>query len=401
MSKTMWNKNFVLFVAALLITYFGDACYLVSFMWLAIELTDNVAIAGVVMAVQSIPMILLSPFAGSILDRMSKKRVLVFCDLVRVVILGGLFICFALDWINIWMLLIIAFLMTLFDVVYRPAVRVVIPQLVGGEHLADANSAVLTVQQGVAVFGNVTAGFLVAFAGVYPTLVIDLLTFLISAGLFSLIAFTDQTPKGGLLTVRSVLQDTMDGFRLAWQDLRVRTIIGIIVALNLAVNPVNVLLPAYAKEVLVAGADRYGLLLGAMALGMMVGAMITGKVMKRLTTRVTIWIGLGVMSVALFLMGENTYLISALLCSFAAGMCVPFIYTPSFTFLQQKVEPQYLGRVFGIVQTLTFLCVPIGSYVASAGVSMVGVSTVFVGVGIALGIVCLLSFFVSKHLVTD
>lgn len=123
------QKEYVRLMAANLISRFGDSIDAIAFTWLVYAVTGSAAWSAVIFAVNQLPTVLVQPFAGVLVERMDKKKIMVVTDFIR----GGIVVCLALLFVtgNVtpWILLLFTVINSSVEAFCMPAGMAIIPQL--------------------------------------------------------------------------------------------------------------------------------------------------------------------------------------------------------------------------------------------------------------------------------
>ena len=391
--KWYLNRNLLCLWIGLMISYLGDALFLVAFMWIAVT-RGSVGAPAIIIALQTLPMVLFGPFVGVMVDRLPKRCLMIGSDLIRAIILFLVLIADLNGLLAIWHLYILAFVLGMFELIYRPLVRILIPTLVSADFLASANSLLLGTQQLTSIFGAIAGGVIVGAIGPQVVLALDAATFLFAAGMIFLVEFAPslrQSQSGRVKGVSGILMDVLGGIRYVTSRRDILTLLLTITGLNLAVSPVNALLPAYATEVLEGGSFLLGMLYGAEGLGMLLGNILISMLASRISLSISIGIGLGVMAIGVMGLASSQIPFLSSGFYFLAGLGVPLVFTTTFTHLQGTVPLEYQGRVFALQQSTATLAVPIASFLTAAMINILSIRYLLVIASLALLVVAALA----------
>ena len=181
-TKKLWNRNFFLLWQGQLVSAFGDALYAIALNLFVLELTDSTGVMGSIMALVTVPRIILGPFLGVVVDRSDRKKLIVIGDLIRG--LSILFVTGAL-WLGIlevWLLMVVAVLDGICSAFFNPAIESSIPDLVPEENLVQANSVYQMAVTGADILGQSLGGAAYSLIGAPSMFLIDGISYLFSAG---------------------------------------------------------------------------------------------------------------------------------------------------------------------------------------------------------------------------
>lgn len=393
----LWNRNFTILWLGQVQSYLGDAFLAIGLMWLALEMTGSPAVGGTILALGAIPK-LLGPLAGVIVDRVNKRWLMIGSNLIRGVVLIALFALHLVGWLEVWHLYLLVVILGVMVIFYDPALRVMLPTLVPDATLPAANSTLQASVQFSTVMGATLAGVALAAFGAPIALLLDGLTFLISALALCFVHFPPALLQTASLEARQVLRDMISGLRYIFltQEVLSLTILGFFI--NLVLSPVNVIFPIFSKDVLGGGVKGFGFLASAIAAGMLLGSVVAGVVGDRLPHTRAILIGLLGMVVALGGLSFTQTLLPALLMTAGLGMMVPIIQVPLVTRLQRAVPQDYQGRVFGTLNALITLATPLAAALAGQALMVLPVPPIFRAA--ALGMLVVVGLWVCVEMRT-
>ncbi|MFZ5826077.1 MAG: MFS transporter [Bacillota bacterium] len=373
----LWNRNFRLLATGLLISYIGDAFFAIGIVWLALTVTGNVLVAGTLMAVYGLPSLLLGPVAGALVDTWNKRWIMIIADGVRGLIVLAIFGLARASALPLPALYAGVLLLSLCDTLYKPSLRVLVPTLVPDAALARANSFIQGSQQFALILGASIAGLVVANLGTDVTMLVNALSFVVSALALYLVRFPDRLVQGRKVTVGSVLASTWQGVRYAAVTPDLLVIVLLAFGMNLVLSPVNIIFPVYSRDVIGAGAEGFGWLSASIGLGMVLGNLVLGTLGSRLRGPVAMALGVGTMALAFVGLGLAGALAPALACVVLLGMAAPFVQVPMVTHLQRSVPVAMQGRVFATFATVAQAAIPLGAALAGVALHALPVGRVF------------------------
>lgn len=380
----LWNRDFRLLSVGLVISYIGDAFFAIGLIWLALAVTGNALVAGTLMAVYGLPSLLLGPVAGALVDTWNKRWIMILTDGVRGLIVLGIFGLARASALPLPLLYAGVLLLALCDVLYKPSLRVLVPTLVPDAALPRANSFIQGSQQFAVILGSSIAGLVVAHLGTDVTMLVNALSFLLSALALYLVRFPERLVQGRKASARALLASTWEGIRHLGASADLLVIVLLAFGMNLVLSPVNVIFPVYSRDMLLTGAEGFGWLSAAIGLGMILGNLLLGLAGHRLRGQASMALGIGVMALAFAGLGLTAQLTPALLCVMTLGAAVPFVQIPMVTHLQRNVPMEMQGRAFATFATISQASVPLGAAVAGIALSALPVGLVFQAAAVGL-----------------
>src|SRR5499425_3344415 len=159
----------------------GEGLNKVALLWFVYELTGSAMMIAMVGLLQTIPPLAFGPIIGVYLDRLQKKKVMVWVDLIRTVLTFLIPALYGLGLLRIEGLLVLIFLTSMVSTVFGPALVSAVPLLVRRCELVSANALIQSTTNIGIVLGPAISGILIALIGAQHVLYVNALTFLISA----------------------------------------------------------------------------------------------------------------------------------------------------------------------------------------------------------------------------
>jgi len=351
------HRNFRLFFAGQLVSLIGTWMQNTAQGWLVYQLTGSKLLLGVVAAVGSTPMMLFSIWGGSVADRHSKRRIILYTQTGMLLLA---FVFAGLVWsglIRPWHILVLAALGGLAMAFDMPARQAFMVEMTNREDLINAISLNSSIVNGARVVGPSLAGFLMARVGIEMCFFLNGLSFLaVIAGLWMMRLPRFIPPA----RPSSAWAHVVEGFAYVWQHSRMRTILILFAIVGIFGWSYSVLMPAFARDVLHVGQTGYGVLLSANGIGALLGALTVATIGNQVNRRFLVLGGLWVFSAMLLLLGwTNSYAV-ALVCLGIAGWGMVVFFSNPNTLLQASASDEMRGRVMGIWALVFGGMTPIG-----------------------------------------
>jgi MFS family permease len=326
------------------VSYLGDSLGLVALMLHVADTTGRaLAVAWLLLAGDFAPA-LLGPLAGTVADRLDRRRVMVGCELLQ----GALVVATALWLPPLPALLALVGLRAVAGQVFQPASRAAVPALVPERDLDRANAAVGVATNGGETLGPLVAALLLPVLEVRGVLLVDAATFLVSAALLGFLpAMGGAVP--GLGRQASFLADARAGLGYVWRQPTVRAVVGGYVAIVACNGIDDVALVFLATATFGAGEGAVGLLLAAVGIGLLAGYALlarTGPTL-RIPAAGLLLAGFAVSSVGNLLTGLAWAVGAAFAVQAVRGLGIAAMDVAATTLVQRTVPPDLQGRVFG------------------------------------------------------
>ncbi len=315
---------------------------------------------GLLATVQTLPFLLLSIPLGLVADRTSRKHLMVWAEVLRTLALLGLLAAALTGHLSLPVLLVLGFLGAIGTVAFSVAAPALVPALVPGEALAQANSRLELARSTAYAAGPALAGALVAWAGASTAFVLAAVLSA-SAAVFLLRL---PEPRRVATPPRHPLLELRDGAQLVWHHPMLRAILLTSIAWNIAWFVLQAAYVPYAMRVLGLSASAVGLTLACYGAGMVVGALSAKRVVAAMPFGRAIQVGPAMSVVACSTMVATLIWPSGLLAGFAFFLfgAGPIIWTITSVTLRQTLTPgPMLGRVSAIFLTVGMGARPVGA----------------------------------------
>ena len=340
-----------------------------------------------------LPAILIGLLLGPLVDRWSRRRLLIGSDLVRLAVFCAL--PFAGSATAVVILAFIAGLATGF---FRPAVYAGMPNLVDDDDLPAANALMQAVENLAWMIGPIIGGVLLAVQGPELAYWLNAVSFLLSAALLARIPA--RRLQAGEIESRGHWQDLGDGFRLVRRSRALLTVLVVWNVVLLGSAAVNVAEVVLAKVSLDAGDFGFGVLVGASGLGLTLGSLAAGSLLDRLGIRNTyaatiavMALGYGVAAVAPTLAVAVAAVVVGTFGNGAAIVCNALL-------VQRGAPDELRGRAFTVIMSSNYVLLGLGMAVAGPLVDAFGARWLWGGASIAFLLAALAAVVMARDVET-
>src|SRR2546423_5119015 len=383
------HRNYRLFLVGQVVSTVGTWMQTVALPWLALELTRNGFLVGLVLAAQFLPVLVLSPFAGEIADRHRKRTVLLVTQTAFVVPPFVLFALTATGNAQYWMVVLAALAtgtINALDVPTRQSFQV---EMVGKQDLLNAIALNSSVFNASAVIGPSIAGLLIAVVGVKICFLLNSVSYI--AAIAALLMMKNLPAAARRHEEQPMLKRIVEGATYARRDPVVGMLLIAVAVFSLFAMNRTTLLPLFAEQVLHVGARGFGFLLASMGLGSLSGALTLafypqlGADPRRQLWMAAIWVA------ALVEFSISREFAISLVTLFVAGYCqISFVAAANSRI--QTVTPDHLrGRVMALYAQALIGVGPIGATQAGALATVFGAPwAMAIGAAIAGAVILLI-----------
>ncbi|MEN6327399.1 MAG: MFS transporter [Syntrophomonas sp.] len=356
------HRNFRLYWLGMCVSLIGTWMQNMAQPWLAYTLTKSPFLLSLVGTFQFMPVLLFSLFAGVIIDKYPKKRIIIFTQSVSLLITFTLGMLVLLGRVQYWHILLLALALGMVNTLDMPARQSFVIELAGKEDLMNAvalNSSIFNIAR---VVGPALAGLVMGYFGIAWCFFINSISF--AAVLLSLIFVKPRAMQSKFISQGKILSDIKAGLKYIYRTPVLLTVILLITIVGTFGMNFNVLVPVFAKVVLKQGEMGFGILMSCMGMGSFAGAMLVAAMSKSGPKRFTLVVFPLFIGIFLILTGlTNTYLISAISLAITGFFFVYFSSMANST-LQLNTKDELRGRVMSVYSLVFAGSTPIGNLYA-------------------------------------
>lgn len=358
---SLQNPNYRKYFRGQAVSLVGTWMQTVAQSWLVLELTGSATDLGVVVALQTLPVLLLGPYGGVVADRLDKRKLMIGLQSMMGVLALVLGLLTVTGVVQLWHVYLLAFLLGLNNCFENPARQSFVLELVGPTDLRNAVSLNSVLVNAARAVGPAVAGIIITTGGIGICFILNALSF--GAVVGSLLALDTAALQPSTPTIRAKGQ-LREGLRYVRRDPRLAIPLLMMALVGCLTYEFQVTLPVLAKHTFAGQASTYGFLTSAMGIGAVVGglyvaargrtgvrslvnsAAVFGVVMAGAAAAPTFWLEL----VAMFGVGAAS---------------VGFLSKGNST-LQLEASPQMRGRVMALWAVAFLGSTPIGGPIAGA-----------------------------------
>lgn len=376
----LWNRNFAILWQAQFVSRLGRQAFSMAMVLWIMQATGSASLMGVLLAVSSLPGLLLSPIGGAVADRVSRRTIIVLSDLLSGVLtlaLGLLLLLYPENTnVGLVGLFIVSLVLGTLGAFFSPAISAAIPDIVPAHQLPGANSMGQISAQITLFIGQGLGGTLFRLIGAPFMFIFNGLTFLYSgsAGYFVRIPPPARREPQKLRAVLAGFRaDLAEGLRYIWRNPGLKALVLLSAASSFFATPFVVLLPFYVEGSLRAPVDWYGFILAAFGVGSLLGFVAAGMARLRGQRRATVLILVMLLDAVFYgLLAPVRTPIVALGVAALAGMSGGFVTVNITTLLQLGTPTEMRGRVFGLLSTIAGSVTPIGTGLSGVVADLTG-----------------------------
>ena len=388
-------------ILATVINRFGDSVDAIAFTWLVYQITHSAAWSAIVFALNTLPNVVVQPFAGAIVEKMNKKHVIIATHLLRAGVITLFALLYRAGLVDALVMAIFTLVITTVESFNLPATSAFTMQVVKKEHMTCGMSLNSMLSSAASLAGTGAAGVIIATAGVFAAMMIDVVTFAVAAVLISAMkakrAAINEVARNEASKTTSEAGETenkeqskieffLDGFRYVASS-RVICNYGLLaVALNFMLIPINALQAPIASEIFKMGGEILSIAGTFAAIGGIAGSALVPALSQKLSPLKMIMLGISLLGAGMLGMacgevfvGNDIACYGDVAASFFIMMVAASIIggTINIQFMK-NADPQYIARAAAVMGACGTACMPVGSLLLSAVITKVSTEVILV-----------------------
>lgn len=382
----MRHRNFQLYFGGQLISNVGTWMQIIAQGWLVYQLGHSEITLGLVAFAGAVPILVTSPWAGVIVDRVSRRTLLI---LTQAGLMLLAFVLAALTFtgaVKEWHIILLAALLGVINAFDAPARQAFVPDMVGKEDLPNAIALNSIMFNSARVLGPAFAGMLLAIIGPAWCFTLNGISFLaVILGLWLM----KLPPHRAKHNPASPWRQLVEGWQYTARSREMSALILLSLVFSVFGISYSTLLPAFVEKVLHQGAMAYGWVNAASGLGAVTGAFIlASRVSKGRRGQLLVVTNIA-FPLILMAFSFTTFYPLSLLLAYGLGVGFMVQFTTLNTLLQTRVEDSFRGRVMGIYTLTFFGFAPFGNL-------LIGFLGEKLGLGIAMTFFAACSLILSR-----
>lgn len=382
MVRAFRHRNFRLYFGGQSISLIGTWVQQVALSWTIYQLTHSSLLLGLVSFAGQLPLFVVTPFAGVLVDRWNRHRTLIVTQALSMLQAFALALVVSTHLLQVWTLIalnVLAGVILAIDLTTRQAF--IVDMVGSGRDLPNAVALNAFVINGGRMLGPAIAGLLLTIVSPAVCFYLNAISYIPVIAALSAMRMKKTVP---VTTPSSTLDDLVEGVRYAAGFPPIWAVLLLVALVSLWGMPYAVLMPIFAAEVLHGGAHTLGLLMTAPGIGALIATIYLASRKTILGAGVRIAAGAAIFSGGLIAVALTHHLLPALIALGFAGLGIIVQLATSNTVLQTIVDDDKRGRVMSLY-TMAFMgMAPFGSVLGGALAHHIGVpTTLLLG-----GIVC-------------
>lgn len=375
------NRNFAIYLGGQAISLIGTWLQITAQSWVVWELSGSEAASGIVVAVGALPLLFFAPFAGTIADRINRRKLLIATQVCAMILAIILALLVQTGLVQLWHVYLLAFALGIVGALDFPAQQAFLGDLSGMQLVRKAINLNALFFQVSRILGPAFAGLIIAAYGSAFTFWLNGLSFL--PVIVSLVIVSAHQV---LNTSRSnPLRDFASALRFVQQQPRLQDLLVLVVCVTFFGLSILTVMPAFASKILGGEAETLGLLLASSGAGALISVIFvipfvqsakrTGIVIASAAMWMGFWIFVGSLTHVLPL---------SMLCIGLASIGAPAVIATSLGITQLMAPPDMRARLVSLFIMVSFGLQPVASLYVGYASQQFGVATTFTANGILL-----------------
>ena len=340
-------------------------------------------------------MLFFSLFAGVLVDKIEKKKIIIFTQIVLALCALAISILVLTKQVQYWHLLVIALIIGFANTIDMPGRLTFIIEMIGKEDLMNAIALNSTIFNLARIIGPSIAGIVMQAVGIGFCFLINAISFIpVITGLFFIKPLFCISNKSN----NKILKDIGEGLKYIYsQRILFWTLAAVFVIGTFGMN-FNVLVPVYAKTVLNLGEAGFGFLMACMGVGSLFGALTIATRSRKGPKSIILVSSIIITAVTFILIGINRYFLQAGLFLALAGYSNVVFFTTANSTLQLNAKDHFRGRVMSVYTLLFGGTTPFGNLFAGGVCNFYGAKFGFLACSAAIILFSLLLYVYSKNM---
>ncbi|WP_186577028.1 MFS transporter [Aquibacillus kalidii] len=339
--KTKSWKYPVLLLSSIGVSNVGDWIYLIALNLIVLDMTGSPLYVALLYILKPLATLITNGWSGSIIDRLNKRNLMVWLDVVR----GIIVLCLPLM-PSLWMMYSFVLLVNMASSIFHPTAMTYVTKLIPIGKRRRFNALRSLIESGGFLIGPAIAGFLFIIGSPEFAIIFNGVSFIFSGFLTLLLPNLEKSNvTQQKMSFSLVKNDWKLVKRFSMQNVYVMSIYFLFSGMLVMTAAVDSLEAPFAKEVLSLSNSEYGFLVSIAGFGIIIGAMLTTILSNKLSLQVLMGLGSLIVSVGYLLYAfSNTFLLAAV-GFFVLSFSLAFATTGFHTFYQNRIPVDMMGRV--------------------------------------------------------
>lgn len=396
------QKEYMKSVIASVINRFGDSVDAIASTWIVYELTSNAMWSALIYGMNTLPTVLVTPFAGAFVEKRNKKTLMVITDLIRALCVAYIATSYLFGFLQAWHLILTTLIISTVEAFRTPANTAITPMILEEKYYDYGMSLSSSLGTVISLIGTGIAAGIIAFIGTSGAIYLDMITFILSALIISTIHAHESKHQTEKFDLKQYSLTLKEGMKYAFSQKTILLFCLIALFLNGIIVPLNSLQAPLISEVLGGGATSLSVMGISISLSMLTGSVLYPMIHKRVTGKqLCIFSSIGLACFYLGIVACRPFYTSELISDiilavliFILGFAVALINSFASVELIKRVEQDYLARVVALFTALTVAVNPVISFLLTGLTRILSTVSIFLIAGI---LAVIMTFFMISN----
>ncbi|MFH1733718.1 MAG: MFS transporter [bacterium] len=386
-------RNFRLLWISQMVAWTGDSIYQIGLLWLILEMTGSQSLAGIIAAMGYLPALILGLFLGALVDVYDRRKLMIFADGLRVLVILYIPIAFTGGWLSPWQLALAAFFIASGNALFNPARDASVPHLAPPGSLLAANTLIQSSAHLSMLIGPLFAAGILAVTSLMGLFYFDAIAYFISlVTIFMLALPKSATKQAALPPLKAIGEALHYSVKEKWSGLML-----LLTSLDnlFIMGPALVGIPILVREELKLGVQEFAVIQACFAVGMLIGAFLIGTFGKSLPKGKVLLFAIlfdGITFMPVYF-APDLYWLGAIIIFHSIG--IPFIMVPRISLIQEGIPPALQGRFFALANLTVVGMTALSAAMTGVACEVLGARTLFLIIGMGGGVCGLLGFLLK------
>lgn len=393
--RSLRYKNFRLFFPGLITSQVGIWIQNVTISWVVYSLTKSPFMMGGILFINTLPLFLVTPFAGMIIDKFDRRKLLLVIQILFALQAFLMAISAMTNHLMLWNIITLGLFLNIVAAVDAPLRQSVYILLVDDKaDLSNAlslNAACFNVAR---LIGPAAAGVLISAVGTAWCFTINFLCILPCVFLVMMMDFKDK--KSDSVKNKSIVDGVKEGLEYAFHSEQILSLLAFAGVFSFIALTYPLLIPIYTKEVLFSDADTLGWIMSCTGIGALCSSIYLATRTSLKGLQYIVCTGAAVLSIGFIIMGFIHSTLSSCIIMFFAGLGFTSAITSDCTLLQSILDDDKRGRVMSLYSICFMGATSISNLIAGSIAQFFGIANTFIIFGAIL--LCSAVIFLLKFL---
>lgn len=389
-----WKRDFAILWSGEAVSVLTSSVLQMALIWNLTASTKSALVLSMASLAAFLPNAVIGVFAGTVVDRVNRKAIMIGADLFIAAVSLTVVLAALEGELAVGFVLVVLAVRSIGTAFHAPAINAVTPLIVPAESLTRCAGYTQSLQTVGYIAGTAIAGVLYPIWSISGMVALDVAGAVIASLAVLAIRIpeiegpTDKHETGGFW------RELAAGYQVLRMQRGLFAIVWISAAFMVFYSPINALFPLMSLDYFGGTTIQASIAEITFSVGMLVGGVLLGVTGGMRDRGRAIPCSIALMGIPIFVSGTlpgSGFWVFACLCT-VMGLSVPFYNGPVTALLQERIAPEYLGRVFGLYASICSFAMPVGLVISGAFADNVGVARWFMITGlaiVAIAVVCL------------